>query len=41
MSHVLPVLPSGGLEGKEFTYNAAELALIPGSGRYPGEGNGR
>ena len=26
--------------GKESTYNAGDLGLIPGSGRSPGEGNG-
>ena len=26
--------------GKESTYNVGDLSLIPGSGRYPGEGNG-
>ena len=30
----------GGSDGKEFTYNAGGLGSIPGSGRYPGEGNG-
>ena len=28
------------LSGKESTYNAGDLDLIPGSGRSPGEGNG-
>ena len=28
------------LSGKESTYNAGDLGLIPGSGRSPGEGNG-
>ena len=30
----------GGLDGKESACNAGDLALIPGSGRSPGEGNG-
>ena len=30
----------GGSDGKESTCNVGELGLIPGSGRYPGEGNG-
>ena len=29
----------GGSDSKEFTCNAGELDLIPGLGRYPGEGN--
>ena len=29
-----------GLAGKESTYNAGDLALIPGLGRSPGEGKG-
>ena len=28
----------GGSDGKESTYNAGDLGLIPGSGRSPGEG---
>ena len=28
------------LTGKEFTYNAGDLDLIPGLGRSPGEGKG-
>ena len=31
--------PSGS-DGKESAYNAGDLGLIPGLGRYPGEGNG-
>ena len=27
-------------DGKELAYNAADLGLIPGSGRFPGKGNG-
>ena len=30
----------GGSDGKESPCNAGDLALIPGSERYPGEGNG-
>ena len=30
----------GGSDGKEFACNAADLGLIPGSGRFPQEGNG-
>ena len=29
----------GGLDGKASVYNAGDLGLIPGSGRFPGEGN--
>ena len=29
----------GGLDGKESAYNEGDLGSIPGSGRYPGEGN--
>ena len=29
-----------GSDGKESSFNAGELASIPGSGRSPGEGNG-
>ena len=32
-------LPCGS-DGKEFTYHAGDLGLIPGLGRSPGEGNG-
>ena len=31
---------SGGSDGKESTCNAGDPGSIPGSGRYPGEGNG-
>ena len=31
---------SGGSDGKESVCNAGDTGLIPGSGRYPGEGNG-
>ena len=31
--------PTGDSEDKEPAYNAADLDLIPGSGRSPGEGN--
>ena len=30
----------GGSAGKESACNAGDLSLIPGLGRYPGEGNG-
>ena len=30
----------GGLDGKEFAYNAGDLSLIPESGRSPGGGHG-
>ena len=30
----------GGSDGKESVYNAGDPGLIPGSGRYSGEGNG-
>ena len=30
----------GGSDSKESTYNAGDPSLIPGSGRFPGEGNG-
>ena len=30
----------GGLDGKVSVYNAGDLGLIPGWGRFPGEGNG-
>ena len=30
----------GGLDGKVSVYNAGDLGLILGSGRFPGEGNG-
>ena len=29
----------GGSAGKESAYNAEDLGSIPGSGRFPGEGN--
>ena len=31
---------SCGSDGKESACNAGDLGLIPGSGRFPGEGNG-
>ena len=31
----------GGASGKESTYNAGDLGLIPRSGRSPGEGHTR
>ena len=30
----------GGSDGKEFGYSAGDLGSIPGSRKYPGEGNG-
>ena len=30
----------GSSDGKVSAYNVGDLSLIPGSGRYPGEGNG-
>ena len=30
----------GGSDGKAFAGNAEDLGSIPGSGRYPGKGNG-
>ena len=30
----------GGSDGKESAYNAGDLGWIPGSGRFPEEGNG-
>ena len=30
----------GSLDGKEFACNTGDACSIPGSGRYPGEGNG-
>ena len=35
-THTLP----GGSDGKESACNAGDLSAIPGSGRFPGEGNG-
>ena len=32
--------PPGASDGKESTCNAGDLGSIPGSGRFPGEGNG-
>ena len=31
---------SGGSDGKASVYNEGDLGSIPGSGRFPGEGNG-
>ena len=31
---------TGGSDGKESACNAGDLGLIPGLGRFPGEGNG-
>jgi len=33
-------LNPGGSDGKESACNAGDPGLIPGLGRYPGEGNG-
>ena len=33
-------LPTGGSDSKASVYNAGDLGSIPGSGRFPGEGNG-
>ena len=30
----------GGSDGKVSVYNSGDLGSIPGSGRFPGEGNG-
>ena len=30
----------GGSQGKESAYNAGDPGLVPGLGRFPGEGNG-
>ena len=30
----------GGSDGKESTFNVGDLGLIPGLGRFPGEGKG-
>ena len=35
----MEILISGGLDGKESAGNAGDLGLIPGLGRFPGEGN--
>ena len=32
---------SGGSDGKESSHNVRDLGSIPGSGRFPGEGNGK
>ena len=34
-----PFFPAGS-DSKASVYNAADLGSIPGSGRFPGEGNG-
>ena len=34
-----PVSGPGGSDGKASVYNVGDLGLIPGSGRFPGEGN--
>ena len=35
------VIFPGGSDGKEYACNAGDLGLIPGSGRFPGAGNGK
>ena len=37
----MATLPSGGSEGKASACNAGDSGLIPGSGRSPGERNGK
>ena len=37
---ILSAFVPGGSEGIESTFNAGDLGLIPGLGRYSGEGNG-
>ena len=32
---------TGGSDGKESAHNVRDLGSIPGSGRFPGEGNGK
>ena len=39
MAHLNSYFP-GGSDGKEPVYNVGDLGLIPGSERFPGEGNG-
>ena len=34
------MLPPSGLDSKESSCNAGDMGSIPGSGRFPGEGNG-
>ena len=34
------IITDGGSDGKASSYNAGDPGLIPGSGRYPREGNG-
>ena len=36
----LPLDFPGGSNGKASVYNVRDLGLIPGLGRFPGEGNG-
>ena len=40
VEHLLLGFPPGGSDGKEPACNAGDLALIPGLGISPGEGNG-
>ena len=39
MDYIYTFIP-GGSEGKASVYNAGDLGSIPGSGRFPGDGNG-
>ena len=38
--YVLHVGFPGSSDGKESAYKAGDLGALPGSGRFPGEGNG-
>ena len=40
-AHLTLVGFSGGSDGKESALNVRDLGSIPGSGRFPGEGNGK
>ena len=40
LNELIPGFP-GGSDGKASAYNAGYLGLTPGSGRSPGEGNGK
>ena len=37
---ILYMVFPGGSDGEASVYNAGDLGSIPGSGRFPGEGNG-
>ena len=44
VQHPVPLFTKGfpgGSDGKEFACNAGDPGSIPGTGRSPGEGNGR